>query len=216
MNKVRLTFAAVLLAASVGVGHAGDDDRFLYFATDDPFVSPGTPVTKNDVQLFGGVFAEGSFGTVARFWDAEYVDGYMVGGTFGRDFHELGLGFVLGGVAGAAIRFGDDEDASGELWAGLRVRHHGLVIGDMAIAPGLAAGFSVVSGPTEIERRREDRYGGDATLLGFVGPEIALRFRQAPNMEVVFQLHHRSGGNGTFGDLGEGSNANIIGLRYRF
>ncbi|WP_265519502.1 hypothetical protein [Nitratireductor luteus] len=216
MSKIKFTLTAILLAASVGTGRAGDDDRFLYFATTDPFVSPETPATKNDVHLFGGVFAEDTFGGALRFWEAEYADNYTVGAALGRDFSELGLGFVLGGVAGAAIRFGDEEDASGELWAGLRLRHQGLVVGDVAIAPGLAAGFSVVTGPTEIERRREERYNGDATFLGFVSPEIALRFRQAPNLELVYRLHHRSGGDGTFGNFGEGSNASTIGLRYRF
>jgi hypothetical protein len=140
----------------------------------------------------------------------------MIGGAYGRDFHDLGAGFVLGGVAGAAIRFGDDDDTSGELWAGIRIRHHGLVIGDLAIAPGLTAGLSVVTGPTEIERRREIHYDGDATFLGFLGPEVAFRFRQAPNVEFVYQVHHRSGRDGTFGNMGEASNANTIGLRYRF
>ncbi|MCT7373803.1 hypothetical protein [Chelativorans salis] len=216
MSGTRLFLAVALLAVSVGVGNAGDGEPFLYFATQDPFVSPEAPAAKNDVHMFGGVFAERSFGSVMRFWDAEYTSNYMIGGVYGRDFHELGAGFVLGGVAGAALRFGENDDTSGEIWAGVRIRHHGLVIGDLAIAPGLTLGFSAVTSPTEIEREREIRYGGDATLLGFAGPEMAFRLRQAPNVELVYQLHHRSGSNGLFGDLGEGSNANTIGLRYRF
>ena len=140
----------------------------------------------------------------------------MIGGIYGRDLKDLGAGFVLGGVAGAAIRFGDDDDTTGELWAGLRIRHHGLVIGDLAIAPGFTAGLSVVSGPTRIEREREIHYDGDATFLGYLGPEVAFRFRQAPNLELLYQIHHRSGADGIFGDMGEGSNASTFGLRYRF
>ncbi|WP_159588051.1 hypothetical protein [Chelativorans xinjiangense] len=216
MNGIRPFLAVALLAVSVGVGYAADGEPFLHFATEDPFVGPETPAVKNDIHVFGGVFAEKSLGGVIRFWDADYTSNYMIGGAYGRDFRELGAGFVLGGVAGAALRFGEDDDTSGEIWAGLRIRHHGLVIGDLAIAPGLTLGFSAVTAPTEIERRREIAHGGDATLLGFVGPEIAFRLRQAPNVELVYQLHHRSGANGIFGDLGEGANANTIGLRYRF
>ena len=215
MGGTKPIFIAALLAASVGMSQAGENDRSVYFATQDPFASPGA-ATKNDIQIFGGVFAEGSFGSVIEFWDTDYTDNFMVGGIYGRDFKELGAGFVLGGVAGAAIRFGDDDDTTGELWAGLRIRHHGLVIGDLAIAPGFTAGFSAVTGPTEIERGREIHYNGDATFLGFLGPELAFRLRQAPDFEFVYQIHHRSGADGTFGKLGEGSNASTFGLRYRF
>jgi hypothetical protein len=167
MSGLKPIVIAALLILSVSVGHASDDP-FFYFATQDPF-SPGTSITKNDIYLFGGVFADRSFGNVGRFWNADYTDNYMIGGVAGRDFRDLGAGFVLGGVAGAAIRFGDDDDTSGEFWAGLRIRHHGLVIGDLAIAPGLTAGLSVVTGPTEIERRREVRYEWRCNLSGIRG-----------------------------------------------
>lgn len=215
MSGIKLILTAALLTMSVSMGHAGEADPFLYFATQDPFADPAG-ATRNDIEIFGGVFAEGSFGSVLQFWDTDYTNNYLVGGIYGRDFKDLGAGFVLGGVAGAAIRFGDDDDTTGELWAGLRLRHHGLVIGDLAIAPGFTAGFSAVTGPTEIEREREIHHDGDATLLGFLGPELAFRFRQAPDLEFVYQIHHRSGAGGIFGDLHEGSNASTLGLRYRF
>jgi hypothetical protein len=216
MRWINFILATIVLVVTATMAQAGDNESFLYFATHDPFSCPETSPTRNDVYLFGGVFAEESFGEIVRFWDAEYTDNYMFGGVYGRDFRELGAGFVLSAVAGAAIRFGEEDDTSGELWAGVRIRHHGLVIGDVAIAPGFTAGLSVVTAPTEIERLREIHYGGDATFLGFLGPELALRFRQAPNLEFVYQLHHRSGAEGVFGEMGEGSNASILGLRYRF
>ena len=196
MRWIHFILATVLLVASVGVAEAADNQPFLYFATQDPFSSPETSLTRNDVYVFGGVFAERSFGDVVRFWDTQYTDNYMLGAVYGRDFYDVGASFVLGAVGGAAIRFGEDDDTTGELWGGIRIRHHGLVIGDVAIAPGFTAGFSVVTGPTEIEREREVHYDGDATFLGFLGPELALRFRQLPNLELIYQLHHRSGANG--------------------
>jgi len=208
--------SAMLILASAGPLYAGDNEPFIYIATQDPFIGSQTAAPRNDIHIFGGVFSEGSFGDALQFWDAEYTNNYLLGAAVGRDFRDLGAGFVLGGVAGAAVRFGDDDDTTGEIWAGVRIRHHGLVIGDLAIAPALTAGLSVVSGPTEIERLREIARDGDATLLGFVGPELSFRLRQAPAFELVYQLHHRSGADGFFGDLAEGSNANTLGLRYRF
>lgn len=212
MYGMRSVFAAMALAASVGYGFADDSSPFIYFATEDPFTI-GQP-TKNDVLVFGGVFASGSFGDTIS--SPDYTDNYLAGVSVGRDFTDLGAGFMLGGVVGTAVRFGDDDDTTGELWAGVRLRHQGLVIGDLAISPALVVGLSAVTGPTEIERQREIHYDGDASFLGFVGPELSLRLRQAPNFELVYQLHHRSGADGTFGNMGEGSNANVLGVRYRF
>lgn len=145
MRGIHFILAAVTLVATAGTVQAGDSEPFLYIATHDPFSSPGSPPTRNDVHIFGGVSAERSFGDVLSFWDTKYTDNYMLGGVVGRDFRDLGAGFVLGGVAGAAVRFGEDDDTSGELWAGIRIRHHGLVIGDLAIAPGFTAGLSAVT-----------------------------------------------------------------------
>ncbi|QOF75484.1 hypothetical protein IG197_34490 (plasmid) [Aminobacter sp. SR38] len=157
---------AILFLSPASSLHAGDGTPFVYIATQDPFVSSEGQVRLNDVHVFGGVFGEGSFGDNLQFWNVDYTDNYLVGAAFGRDFRELGAGFVLGGVAGAAIRFGDDDKTTGEVWAGLRLRHHGFVIGDLAIAPAVAVGLSAVTGPTEIERLREISRDGDATLLG--------------------------------------------------
>ncbi|MEP7456346.1 hypothetical protein [Phyllobacterium sp. SB3] len=76
--------------------------------------------------------------------------------------------------------------------------------------------MSAVTGKTGIEKDREERYDGNATFIGFLGPELSFRWRGAPNLELTWQLHHRSGGGGTFGDMGGTSNANTIGIRYRF
>lgn len=214
MRRLQVALAALILSTSVNSGRADNNSPFIYFATQDPFTD-GLP-TKNDIYVFGGVFASGAFGDTINIFGADYTDNYIIGAAYGRDLVDIGAGFVLGGVTGAAVRFGEDDDTSGELWAGVRLRHQGLVIGDLAIAPALTAGFSAVTGPTEIERDREILYVGDASFLGFVGAELSFRVRQAPNVELVYQLHHRSGADGTFGNMHEGSNANALGIRYRF
>jgi len=213
MDGLKAALTLTILTMSV-TSSLADSSPFIYFATEDPF-TVGQP-TSNDIYVFGGVFAEGSFGDTINVFGADYTDSYMLGAVYGRDFANLGAGFVLGGVAGAAIRFGDEDDASGEIWAGMRLRHQGLVIGDLAIAPALMVGLSAVTDPTQVEREREIHYDGDASFLGYVGAELSFRTRQASDFELVYQLHHRSGADGTFGDMGEGSNANVLGIRYRF
>jgi len=213
MDGLRAALTLTILTMSV-TSCLADSSPFIYFASEDPF-TVGQP-TRNDIYVFGGVFAEGSFGDTINVFGADYTSSYMLGAAYGRDFADLGAGFVLGGVAGAAIRFGDEDDTSGEIWAGIRFRHQGLVIGDLAIAPALMVGLSAVTDPTQVEREREIHYDGDASFLGYIGAELSFRARQAPNFELVYQLHHRSGADGTFGDMGEGSNANVLGIRYRF
>jgi hypothetical protein len=188
------------------------------FVTEDPFLQPGQAAKRNDITVLGGVFVADTFGGAAEFWSADYLDSYMFGAVLGRDFYDLGAGFVLGGVVGAAVRFGDDEpDTTGELWTGLRLRHQGLLIGNLLISPGITAGFSAVTGPTAVEREREIlNDDADATFLGYIGPEIALRWRTLPNVELVTQVHHRSGAKGTFGGMHEASNAWTWGLRFKF
>lgn len=208
--------ASILLAVSVA--QAKDELSTSFgFVTQDPFLAAGEAPRRNDITLLGGVFVSDSFGGAAEFWDADYMSSYMLGAVVGRDFYELGGGFLFGGVVGGALRFGDDDpDTTAELWAGLRLRHQGLLIGNLLISPGLTAGFSAVTGPNGIEREHEIRYDGDATFLGYIGPELAFRWRTLPKLELVTQLHHRSGGAGTFGNMGEGSNAWTWGVRFKF
>jgi hypothetical protein len=202
--------------SSINSSLAAKKTPFIYFATSDPFLKPGQAPTRNDITIFGGPFVEKAFGGAIRIFGADYTSNYILGATYGRDVYDLGAGFLLGGVGGAAVRFGEDDDTSGEVWAGVRVRQQGLVIGDLVFSPAFTAGFSAVTDETEIEKVREVKRDGDASFLGFLGPELSVRWRGVPNLELTWQLHHRSGANGTFGDMGEGSNANTIGIRYRF
>jgi hypothetical protein len=222
MDRNRLYLAGALLCTAslvlptTSTTAAEKHKPFIYFATSDPFLKPGEQPKKNDVTLFGGPFTTDTAGGALRVFGADYTPNYILGVTYGRDVFDLGAGFLLGGVAGVAIRFGEDDDTSGEAWAGVRLKHQGLVVGSLVISPAFTAGLSAVTGKTEIEKEREDHYDGNASFIGFLGPELSLRWRGAPNLELTWQLHHRSGGGGTFGDMGETSNANTIGIRYKF
>ena len=84
----------------------------------------------------------------------------------------------------------------------------------MTLSPGLVLGFSAVTAPIGIESDREIKHGGSAGVLFRFSPELALRFNTWKNFELVYRVHHRSGLYGVIGDLKEGSNAHVIGLRW--
>jgi hypothetical protein len=166
------SFGAVISGLATNNSNAAEKTSFIYFATSDPILKTGETPRRNDITIFGGPFVKNPFGGALQVFGADYTQNYLLGVTFGRDVDDLGAGFLLGGVAGA-VRFGTDDDTSGEVWAGVRVKHQSLVIGDVAISPAFTAGFSAVTGETEIEKRREQQRDGDASLLGFLGPEYA-------------------------------------------
>jgi hypothetical protein len=58
-----------------------------------------------------------------------------------------------------------------------------------------------------IEAEREAAAQGNATLLGYLAPELAVSFVNFPNLEFVYRLQHRSGAGGTFGKLSDTANA---------
>ncbi len=119
---------------------------------------------------------------------------------------EVGLG-ARGGVA----------PLSAELWAGLAFSHHGMDLGHVRLSPGIVIGLSAVTkamGQEVIHENEEP--DGDAHLLFYLGPEIALSTASHPNVELVFRIHHRSGLLGTLGNLRGGHNANTVGLRIGF
>ena len=71
-----------------------------------------------------------------------------------------------------------------------------------------------LSAVTAISRRLSPE--GGARLIGYLSPEIFFALVDHSEWEIVLRLHHRSGANGTFGGMGEGYNASVAGVRYRF
>jgi hypothetical protein len=75
-------------------------------------------------------------------------------------------------------------------------------------------GLSAVTNCVGIECQREMQHQGNAHLLFYFSPEVAFALPQFPNVDLVYQLHHRSGLFGTLGRMEEGTNANVLGIRY--
>ena len=228
-------YRVVLLAFFVlSLSRANADDlvppasgaRWLSFAEFDPLIKP------DSIFVFGGVMSTGGLGSTEIFnYNIRGIkyDNYIVGGAYNHDFYRLGYGFTLGGEIGIADRFGHYAVCcdtvvksssilnSGELWGGARISHSGIVLFDsIRIGGAMTTGFSLTTDSIGRERQREINLHGNARFLVYLGPELSFSMIGRPDLELVYRVHHRSGSNGTFGNMREGYNANVLGIRYSF
>lgn len=198
-----------------------------------PAASYSDPVRKSDsLFFFGGYLSTQNMGATANFNLNHPVgpnyDNYIMGAAYNHDFYSV-YSFAVGGEVGLADRFGYFRQCcdpvvksttllhSPELWFGPRFSFDGLVLFNaIRIGGAMTFGLSVVADSIGVERRREIVKDGSARLIGYLGPEIFLALADFPQWEIVYRLHHRSGAKGTFGRMGEGYNANVLGVRYRF
>ncbi len=110
-----------------------------------------------------------------------------------------------------------DEPVVGGVWGGFYLRNQGFrILNRILVKPSLTLGLSLINSAIGTEREREIRRDGDARLLYYFGPEFAFSSVRRPEWELVYRLHHRSGGMKTLGNMSEGHNANTLGVRYRF
>ena len=72
-------------------------------------------------------------------------------------------------------------------------------------------GVSLLSEPSNYERTYRKNY---STFLNYLAFEV--EGLVTPQWSVVGRIHHRSGAYGTYNGVSEGSNAYLLGLRYRF
>jgi len=173
------------------------------------------------VTLWGGKSIDSNFGETFQF------KGRL------RPEYELGLGFnkrlidagpvalewdsnllghraleQAGGEFNQSVKYANSPaQGFGELTTGLGVR--------LWVQPWLSLGFvqgvSWLSEPSNYEKTFRQNY---SQFLNYLGFEIEALV--APQWSLVGRVHHRSGAFGTYGGVSEGSNAYLIGLRYRF
>lgn len=164
---------------------------------------------------FGGFLTKDDMLSSADPVRVRYEGNAIFGGGF-QSFGPRRGALQFGLEVGVAARVGGH--VSHEVWGGGVLRHDGYSLGrDLRLVPAFTAGLSRV---TSTHRGREadlqERYQGSASTLFYLGPELALSRPSAPNTEVFWRLHHRSGGWRTLGNMRGAMNANVIGLRYRF
>ncbi len=76
---------------------------------------------------------------------------------------------------------------------------------------GFVEGVSLYTAASNYEKTFRQNY---STFLNYLGFEVEALV--APEWSLVGRIHHRSGAYGTYGGVREGSNAYLLGLRYRF
>ncbi len=113
-----------------------------------------------------------------------------------------------GGEFNQAVPFADTPAQSfGEITAGFGVRAW--------LQPWLSVGFvegvSLNTSVSNYEKTFREKYTQFLNYLGFEVEALV-----APEWSLVGRIHHRSGAYGTYSGVSEGSNAYLLGLRYRF
>ena len=97
---------------------------------------------------------------------------------------------------------------------GVAGRWHAFAVDDqVAMTASVSQGISYA---TSVPRIEDDRWRNATRLLSHNSYEVTLADPLRPELALVFRLHHRSGVWGLFGDVEEGSNLAMMGLRYRF
>ncbi len=76
---------------------------------------------------------------------------------------------------------------------------------------GFFEGVSLLTSNSLYEQTFRENY---QTFLNYLGFEVEALVK--PQWSVVGRLHHRSGAYGTYGGVSEGSNAYLVGVRYRY
>ena len=173
------------------------------------------------VTLWGGQSIDSNFGETFQF-KGRLRPEYELGLGFTKrliaagpvalewDSNLLGHGALqqAGGEFNQNVKFANSPAQTfGEITTGLGVR--------LWVQPWLSLAFvegvSWLSTPSNYEKTFRQNY---TQFLNYLGFEIEALV--APQWSLVGRVHHRSGAYGTYGGVSEGSNAYLIGLRYRF
>jgi hypothetical protein len=169
----------------------------------------------DNVFYFGGFYSSESVGETFNFLGTDYQDAYILGGGYQHFFLGEENGFQAGLEGGVALRKG--PGISGEAWAGIVLRSDGFIKNDQfKLSASVTGGLSLITNPLDVEVAREISRDGDSTFLFYMAPELSISTADNPNMEAFWRVQHRSGGWNTLGNMGEGANANTVGLRWKF
>ena len=180
--------------------------------------TPSMSTWDRDVFFFAGSFErewfpDGLFPLEVLWTPNFFEDNHIIGGGYQQFFAEA-YGFKFGLEGGLAGRFGS-SNSSFEAWGGGVIRAPSIDIGRLRITPAITGGLSAVTGTIGVETERAQSVNRTLPLLFYMGPEIDFSDAEQPNWEVFWRLQHRSGGYGIIAPV-DGSNADTIGLRYKF
>ena len=171
------------------------------------------------VAVYGGTYVENSMERILLTdpeppWTWDYRDDHILALTLSRQVATLGRGFTVEAEVGLGKRFGRQSET--EVWGAAYLRYLGFhwdrfLVTSVAVSTGL----NYASDISDVERNRARDDTGDR-LMHFFSPEITFALPEAPDREILFRLHHRSGVFGLVSDAWGGVQYGSIGIRYRF
>ena len=163
------------------------------------------------------------FGTQGHFtapWNYKWGDSEFLGGAVSRRLVRFGDAFDIEAEAGVGQRFRSLHES--EAWVALYGRWRAFPWNDrLRTTVAISTGLNYASAVPRYEEIRTQVKGG-SHLMHYLSPEITFGLPDQPNWDLVFRLHHRSGGReywgpvGIFNGTGGGVQYGEIGLRYRF
>lgn len=168
--------------------------------------------------VFAGSYVETGMGDIVTSlsfpnrWDI-VRDDKLVGVALSRRVGHL-WHFDLEPEIGLARRSGRQDET--EVWGALFARYRGFpwdhrLITTVAVSTGLNWANDI----SAVERERaHDGHGSQ--LMHYFAPEITFALPSAPQNELVFRFHHRSGVFGLISDAIGGAQYATVGLRIRF
>lgn len=116
---------------------------------------------------------------------------------------------------GFGRRFGRQEGVF-ELWGAVYGRYRGFPWDEwLTTTIALSTGLNWASEVSDLEAERSNDTGG-YQWQHFFSPEVTFALPSRPDVELLFRLHHRSGGYGLINDAGGASQYGTVGLRWRF
>ena len=158
-------------------------------------------------------------------WRATLWGGFMTGNDLGETLIGRSLVFEDSGFLGAGfsrtLAGGNSIKLEGEIQVLQHTGQQGHLEGTAALSlrwemsPSLSIavieGVSYATALPEIEGENNDQV---SQFLNYLAFEVEYTYR--PGWALAGRLHHRSGAGGLYGNADGGSNAYLMGLRYRF
>ena len=175
--------------------------------------------------LWGGQLFDANFGDTFKF-KGQLREELLLGaglqrrlikaGPFALELDFTALGHWAAAQRGSGFTSRFTNDASGQRTAAQSFGEFTAGIGLRAwlqpwLNVGVVQGVSVTTSLSNFEDTFRER---SSRILNYLGFEVEGSF--SPQWSVVGRIHHRSGAFGTFNGVKEGSNAYLLGLRYRF
>lgn len=145
-------------------------------------------------------------------WD--YDGDYLVATALSRRVATLWGHVDVEPEVGLGQRWGEQDQT--EVWAAFFFRWRGFPWDShLVTTAAVSTGVNLASSVSEKEKDRAKDGEGDA-LMHFFAPEITFALPQAPQYELLFRFHHRSGVFGVISDAWGGAQYGTIGIRIRF